>query len=310
MRLCRFELHGAEKLGVYQDETVLELKNLQQEFGLPADHRIALVDFLPGGQFHSQLQALMSEPSSSLDLVEHAHSAIKLLVPIPNPSKLLLLAGNYAKHVEERGDVAEERARTFPYVFMKPPTTTLTHPHDPIQIPKASPDQIDWELELGVVIGQRCSNVSEENALAHVAGYTIVNDITDRNFRPNPDRAERPRDKFFDWLHGKWHDTFCPMGPCVTSATEIPDPQSLAMSLRANGEVEQNASTSEMVFPVASVISFISQFVTLEPGDIISTGTPAGVGHAKARFLRPGDHVAGTIEKIGILENPVVASPA
>lgn len=310
MRLCRFEFHGTEKIGIYQDETVLELKNLQQEFGLKTDHRFTLVDFLPGGEFHSRLQTLMKESSKSLELVEHVHSEIKLLVPIPNPSKLLLLAGNYAKHVEERGDVSEERARTFPYVFMKPPSTTLTHPHGPIQIPAASPDQIDWELELAVVIGQHCSNVSEENALDYVAGYTIVNDITDRKFRPNPGRTERPRDKFFDWLHGKWHDTFCPMGPCITSATEIPDPQSLAMTLRVNGNIEQDASTSEMVFPVASVISFISQFVTLEPGDIISTGTPAGVGHAKERFLRPGDHVAGTIEKIGILENTVVASPA
>src|SRR6478736_692156 len=111
---------------------------------------------------------------------------VQLLVPLAAPPKLLFLAGNYAKHVAERGGTAAEREETFPYVFMKPPSTTLTHPGDPIEIPSASPDQIDWECELGVVIGRRCRDVTEAEALDYVAGYTVVNDVTDRKFTPNP----------------------------------------------------------------------------------------------------------------------------
>ncbi len=218
----------------------------------------------------------------------------------------MLLAGNYAKHIEEGGGRAEERARTFPYVFMKPPLTTLTNPGDPIRIPAVSPDFIDWELELGVVIGRQCKGVSEADALSYVAGYTVVNDISDRKFKPNPDRAERDKDGFFDWLHGKGHDTFCPMGPCVIPADECDDPQNLHLTLKVNGEVEQDGSTSEMVFPVAAIVEFISSYVTLEPGDIISTGTTSGVGSAKGKFLRNGDQVDASIENIGVLSNPVV----
>ena len=164
-------------------------------------------------------------------------------MPIARPPKLLLLAGNYAEHVAERGGTAAEREETFPYVFMKPPTTTLTHPGDPIVIPRVSPDHIDWECELGVVIGRRCRDVAEAEALDYVAGYTVVNDISDRKFKPNPGRKPRERDKFFDWMHGKWHDTFCPIGPCILSADAVPDPQALPLSLTVNGEVKQDATT-------------------------------------------------------------------
>ena len=188
---------------------------------------------------------------------------------------------------------------------MKPPSTTLTHPGDPIVIPGLSPDQIDWECELGVVIGRRCRDVAESEALDYVAGYTVVNDISDRGFRPNPGRKPRERDKFFDWMHGKWHDTFCPMGPCILSADAVDDPQALPIKLTVNGQVKQEATTAEMVFPVAAVVAFISRFVTLEPGDVIATGTPSGVGSATGTFLQPGDLVRATIAPIGTLENPV-----
>jgi 2-keto-4-pentenoate hydratase/2-oxohepta-3-ene-1,7-dioic acid hydratase in catechol pathway len=226
-------------------------------------------------------------------------------VPFPTPGKLLLLAGNYSKHIEEGGGKAAERAQTFPYVFMKPPATTLTNPGDPIRIPAVSPDEIDWEVELGVVIGRECRNVSEMDALDYVAGYTVINDVSDRAFHPNPGRTERPNDKFFDWQHGKWHDTFCPMGPCVTPADEIADPQKLKLQLRVNGNVEQNSTTGDMIFPVAGVVAFLSTFMTLLPGDVIATGTPDGVGKAKGKFLKAGDDVEAEIEGIGILKNPV-----
>ena len=176
----------------------------------------------------------------------------------------------------------------------------------PVVIPRVSPAAIDWELELAVVIGRLCKGVSEADALNYVAGYTVINDISNRRFKPNPQRKPRERDSFFDWLHGKWHDSFCPCGPCVATAETTGDPQSLKMQLSVTGHVHQDASTAQMIFPVAAVIEFISSFVTLEPGDIISTGTPEGVGNAKGIFLKPGDQLVARIDRIGELRSPVV----
>jgi 2-keto-4-pentenoate hydratase/2-oxohepta-3-ene-1,7-dioic acid hydratase in catechol pathway len=231
----------------------------------------------------------------------------ELLVPVPKPNKIFLLAGNYAEHVKEGGGTPAERADTFPYVFMKPPSTTLTHPNRPVVLPKAAPDGVDWELELAVIIGKRCKNVSAADAMKFVAGYTIVNDVSQRRYRPNPNRKPRERDAFFDWLHGKWFDTFCPCGPCAVSTDSVPDPQNLTLELTVNGEAKQKGSTAQMVFPVPAVIEFISKMVTLEPGDLISTGTPAGVGAPKGTFLKPGDVIRGTIQGIGTLVTPVLA---
>ncbi len=308
MRLCRFEYQENIHIGFYGDGKVYPLEQVAAEVGIETLEAKSLVELLPGGEHHRLVLDIETKVDDSiLSKTGLSHADVRLLVPIPNPSKLMLLAGNYSKHIEEGGGRSEERAKTFPYVFMKPPSTTLTHPGDPIRIPACSPDQIDWELELGVVIGRRCSQVNEEDALNYVAGYTVINDISDRAFHPNPNRSERPKDNFFDWLHGKWHDTFCPMGPCILPASEVDDPQQFQMQLKVNDQIEQDASTAEMVFPVAAIISFISSFVSLEPGDIISTGTPAGVGKAKGRFLRNGDVVEATIEKIGKLVNPVTS---
>lgn len=308
MRLCRYRMHDREEIGLYRDDTVIDIRSV----ALTVTHEswslgTELLDFLPGGHAHDEwrmLRAKLVDDDASLRAVAVPVNKVQLLAPIPGPSKILLLAGNYSKHIEEGGGKAEERAKTFPYVFMKP-ITTLTNPGDPIRIPDISPDHIDWELELGVIIGRRCHGVSEAHALDYVAGYTVVNDISDRVFRPNPGRNLRPKDSFFDWQHGKWHDTFCPMGPCVLPADDCHDPQSLKMTLKVNGEIEQDASTADMVFPVAAVVSFISSFVTLEPGDIISTGTPDGVGHAKGKYLQRGDIVEAAIDGIGVLRNPV-----
>ena len=149
--------------------------------------------------------------------------------------------------------------------------------------------------------------LSEADALDHVAGYTVINDISDRKFRPNPERKQRDKDGFFDWLHGKWHDSFCPCGPCVVSADAIADPQQLSLQLRVNGELRQDSSTASQIFPVGAVIEFISSFVTLEPGDIISTGTPDGVGNTTGTYLQPGDQIEASIGSIGTLRTPVEA---
>lgn len=309
MRLCRYQNDGVTAIGFYNDDRIIPLRTASDQLGVAAPESDSLLPLLPGGDARAQIRELESKIAGLSDSDQTTLSiscdSVKLLVPVPNPGKLLLLAGNYSKHIEEGGGRAAERAQTFPYVFMKPPSTTLTHPGDPVKIPAVSPHHIDWELELGVIIGSRCKGVSEADALRYVAGYTVVNDISDRKFKPNPDRTQREKDGFFDWLHGKWHDTFCPMGPCVLPAGDPVDPQQLHLKLRVNGNIEQDGSTAEMVFPVAAIIEFISSFVTLEPGDVISTGTTSGVGAAKGKFLKSGDTLEAEIQHIGVLRNPV-----
>lgn len=317
MRVCRFRHLGVTKIGFYGEEWIVPLdaaiRGLSAATGesifLPPTEN--LLDLLPpdGNDCDAarRLAAWLEQAPARSQSLGVPTGAVQLLVPIPRPNKLFLLAGNYAEHIQEGGGIAAERAETFPYVFMKPPTTTLTDPGEPIRIPQVSPNAIDWELELAVIIGRRCKHVSEADALDYVAGYTVINDISDRKFRPNPGRKKRDRDSFFDWLHGKWHDSFCPCGPCVMSADALPDPQTLEMKLWLNDELRQNASTAQQIFPVAAVIEFLSNLVTLEPGDIISTGTPAGVGNTTGTYIKPGDTLTAAIPVIGKLVSPVVA---
>lgn len=318
MRLCRLKRNGTAQIGLYDEQRIVPLAVAAREYSRATGKTIRLPDgddllaFLPpnGDALASvrELAAWVTAAPSDIPAADAvATASAELLVPIPRPSKILLLAGNYAEHIREGGGVAAERAETFPYVFMKPPTTTLTNAGRPIRIPRVSPGAIDWELELAVIIGKQAKGVREADALGYVAGYTIINDISNRKFKPNPGRKERPKDSFFDWQHGKWHDGFCPCGPCVTSADAIADPQALPMELMVNGQTKQKGSTGQQIFPVAAVIEFLSSFVTLEPGDIISTGTPAGVGAGTGTFLKPGDVMHGTIGSIGTLVTPVEA---
>ncbi len=315
VRVCRFTLDDEVLLGFYLDRSVIPVDAACEAYSEATGDELGLAsgdDLLellpPDGTFQEEIRTLARWIASLDPIASNAMAIpldeIKLLTPVEHPSKIVLLAGNYAKHVEERGGVAAEREETFPYLFLKP-STTLTHPHDPVVIPRVSPDHVDWECELGVVIGRVCKDVTEAEALDYVAGYTVVNDITDRKFTINPDRKTRERDKFFDWLHGKWHDTFCPMGPCLLSSEGV-DPQALRLTLKLNGAVKQDGSTGQMVFPVSALISTISRFMTLLPGDVISTGTPSGVGSASGTYLKAGDLVEASIEDIGVLSNPVV----
>ncbi len=318
MRLCRFRRQERIDLGVYDERQIVPLEAGAEAYANATHRRLAmpdsdsLLDFLPpdgaGFEQAKRLAAWVGRSAGKLPPgVAVASDEVELLVPIPRPNKLFLLAGNYASHIEEGGGAAAEQAETFPYVFMKPPSTTLSDPGSPVHIPAISPDFIDWELELAVVIGRKAKAVHEAEALNVVAGYTVVNDISNRRFRPNPDRKTREKDNFFDWLHGKWFDSFCPCGPCIASADAMDDPQSLAMKLRVNGQLKQDASSAMQIFSIAAVIEFISDIVTLEPGDIISTGTPSGVGSASGTFLRPGDRIEAEIASIGTLLSPVVA---
>ncbi len=316
MKLCRFTDGREARAGFYLDSTLVPLADAarlhrdhtRRTLALPeGDDLLAL---LPGGSHFAAARELggwLAANRSVADGVALAVDKLQLLTPIARPPKIILLAGNYNEHIKEGGGRETERAKTFPYLFQKPPTTTLNHPGAAIVIPKVSPNHIDWECELGVVMAKRCKAVKEADALGHVAGYTVVNDISDRKFRPNPSREKREKDTFFDWQHGKWHDAFCPVGPCVTSASALSDPQKLGLTLKVNGKTWQNASTAQMIFPVAAIIEFVSAIVTLEPGDIISTGTPSGVGNTTGTYLKPGDHMEATIEGIGVLRNHMVA---
>lgn len=320
MRLCRYRADGLHAaVGLYDERWIAPLAEApdwyQKVVGKPLAAPTVL-DYLVGDHVLADLNPLSDAAKAAEDLAAwltevtlhqpdalaewtYNPSNVELLLPIPTPNKLFLLAGNYTDHLVEQGYVETERRETFPHVFMKPPSTTLTASGGVVRRPTISPDYIDWELELAVVIGQRAKGIPEEEALEYVAGYCAALDITDRKFRPNPNRRERERDKFFDWLHGKWADSFLPLGPCIATPTDIPDPQALALQLRVNNTLHQDGSTEQMIFSVAAVIAFISSFVTLEPGDVICTGTPAGVGHASGTYLKRGDFIEGLISSIG-----------
>jgi len=315
MRLCRFVIEDSELVGFYEDDMIFPVEQAAEVHCQMTGEDLELppisdtLDLLPPqGAFCEEGLKLWNwlkklDPEKRLEIAVDTDE-VDLLIPVRDPRKVLLLAGNYAEHVAEQGGAAAERAETFPYVFMKPLSILNIH-RGIVLLPRISPEHIDWECELGVIIGDFCKGVTEEEALDYVAGYTVVNDITDRKFRLNPGRKPRERDKHFDWLHGKWHDTFLPVGPCVLSASDV-DPQDFRILLRVNGETKQNGTTADMIFPVAAIISTISQWVTLEPGDIIATGTPRGVGNATGTYLVHGDEIEAEIPGIGILANPVM----
>lgn len=309
MKLCRFQQDAHPRCAFYETNRILPI----DDFAAVAGQKY-LADAVRSGDLERlfpvdspswyALQDLCQELADNAGEASGlwlSRDAVTLLPPIARPAKLLLLAGNYVEHILEQGGIVAERERTFPYVFSKPASTTLVGDHAQVAIPIRSPDKIDHEVELAVIIGKTARNVSRQQALQHVAGFTVINDLSDRGFRPNPDRHERPRDKHFDWLHGKWHDGFCPCGPNMTTLDEIPDPQQLRLSLWVDGELRQDGSTAQQIFDVASVIEFISSWMTLEPGDIIATGTPSGVGNATGKFLKAGQTVVAEVAGIGRL---------
>ena len=230
---------------------------------------------------------------------------VTLLAPLPCPGKLMCLAGNYASHIEEGGGSYIGKEKMIPRFFIKP-CSSVTATEQPIRIPPST-GFADWELELAVVIGKRGRDLTPEQAEDHIMGYTVFNDISARELTFRNDLPEQEGDWFFDWLVGKWLDTFGPMGPWITTRDDIPHPDRLRMQLWHNDQLQQDANSGQMIFSPAEALSFVSQFITLEPGDILSTGTPAGVGHVKKVRLEPGDRIKGEIEGLGILENTVEA---
>ena len=232
----------------------------------------------------------------------------RLLAPLPRPAKVLALAGNYRAHRAEGGVSSPEPEQALPEVFCKP-ATSIIGPDEAIRLPGPPVVAVDYEGELGVVIGKRCTRVSAAEAMQYVGGYLCLNDVSGRKLDPGFERSPEllARARFFDWLAGKWFNTFCPIGPWLVTADEVADPMALTLLTRVNGEERQRTSTGEMIHNIVRTIAWCSTVNTLEPGDIIATGTPAGVGSASGRFLAAGDVVEVEIEGIGILRNPVSA---
>ena len=244
----------------------------------------------------STVQEVFTEARRTLDSGSDAQevlqdAAVEFGPPVPDPDKILCIGLNYADHANEAG-----LAQTEVPLFFGKYRNSLVGPTSPILLPRAS-NQIDYEGELAVIIGARCKEVTEQEALQYVAGYSVFNDVSARDLQMQTSQ----------YMAGKALDTFAPMGPGIVLASDIPNPQDLLLTTRVNGQVVQHTSTSNMIFSVAKVIAFLSSLMTLEPGDIIATGTPSGVGFKRTPplFLRDGDIVEVEIEGIGRLHNPV-----
>jgi acylpyruvate hydrolase len=285
VKLVTFEHKGQVRIGALQGDSVVDLNRAESR--LPTD----MISFLEAGDQALNLakNVVASAPAKAV----LNRSAVTLKAPIPRPGKILCLGLNYRDHAEETKSALPE----YPIIFTKYANTVIG-PGEAIMLPKVS-QQIDYEAEFGVVIGRRARNVAQAKALDHVAGYVCFNDVSARDYQR----------KTSQWTIGKTFDTFGPMGPALVTADEIADPHNLDIRLILNGEVMQSSNTRHLIFTVDYLIAELSTIMTLEPGDVISTGTPGGVGMARnpQRWLRPGDVVQVEIEGLGVLENPVVA---
>lgn len=303
MKLVTYSQHRIVSCGVLTDRGIVDIPTLWDSLDPPG----SVKEVLEGGPACLAKVAELVE----LDLDATPLDSVKLLAPIPQPGKILALAGNYAEHIKEAGMKLglsdSPRVTTVPRPFLMP-TTAVIGPGDQIPWPGYS-ETIDYELELAVIIGRKAKAVTPEQARQFIAGYTIVNDVSARTVTFTKNRAKRPWDEFYDWLNGKWADGFCPMGPFILTADEIEDVQNLDMELRVNGQVRQKANTSQMIHTVAQIISFLSHLMTLEPGDVIATGTPSGVGMATGNFLKAADRIDATIANLGTLTNTLGPRP-
>ncbi|MDG1723142.1 MAG: fumarylacetoacetate hydrolase family protein [Flavobacteriaceae bacterium] len=281
MKLIRFGAINEEKPGVLlADGTKIDVSAFGQDYD----------EAFFGSNGINKLQAWLGANQNNCPVIG---DDVRVGPPLSRPSKIVCVGLNYAKHAAESGmDIPEE-----PVLFFKA-SSAIVGPFDPIVIPKGS-EKTDWEVELAVVIGQKASYVSEADALNHIAGYVLHNDVSERAYQ-----LERSG----QWVKGKSCDTFAPIGPFIATPDEIGDPNNLNLWLKLNGEEMQNSSTSDFIFNIQHVVSYISQFMTLLPGDIISTGTPFGVGLGLTppRYLQDGDVVELGIEGLGVSKQTCV----
>jgi 2-keto-4-pentenoate hydratase/2-oxohepta-3-ene-1,7-dioic acid hydratase in catechol pathway len=296
MRVVRYEeKDGVAHLGALSERGVIPLETAARSLSMNSQHFADIENFLSGSDAARILAEKVVSNVQQSAVIPIGN--VVLRAPISRPGKIIAVGLNYRDHSAEAG--AKNLPKT-PILFAKF-TTSISGPGDPIVIPASDP-QVDYEAELAVVIGKRGKAVAAASAYEYVAGYMPLNDVTARAWQ----FADR------QWVRGKSPDTFCPIGPWLTTRDEVPDPHALSISARVNGTTVQDSDTSKMIFRIPELIEFISAGITLEPGDIIATGTPEGVGVYRKPpvFLKAGDVVEVEIEKLGILRNPVVASQA
>ncbi len=309
MRLVTFETAAnGDKLGAQVDDHIIDLALGSEAYRTATGDKIPvlpsdMMTFLGQGDaainasrkviewVSRQIEKTGRVTTVSGDPVSYDLDQVRLRAPVPRPSKILCLALNYRAHATEGNIVMPER----PYVFIKPGIWPVMGPNDKVIRPTKSQNFL-YEGELAVVIGKRCRHVSSERAYEVIAGYTVVNDMSAR------DLGKTNIPGLFDWFRAKAFDTSLPMGPCLTLKDEIADPHNLRLTVRVNGQTVQDASTAEMAFWIPELIEFISEFITLDAGDIIATGTPGGSTTA----LKAGDRVEVEITKIGVLTSIIV----
>jgi 2,4-diketo-3-deoxy-L-fuconate hydrolase len=281
MKLIRFGEPNREKPGILDGDVRLDISHLVSDY----DERFFASDGV------ASLRQQLADGSSNLPRIS---SSERLGPPISRPSKMVCIGLNFRDHAaESKMPIPAE-----PVLFLKA-TSSLVGPNDSLMIPKGA-EKVDWEVELAVVIGKKASYVSKEKASAFIAGFVLHNDYSERAFQ-----FERGG----QWVKGKSADTFAPLGPFLATADELPNPGKLGMWLKVNGQFRQKGTTANMIFDVPTLVSYVSQFMTLLPGDVISTGTPAGValGMNPPQYLRPGDVVELGIEALGSSRQDVIA---
>lgn len=304
MRLLTFRDEDGTRIGALSGDSVVDLARAATLTGEepPPELRdmLALIDAGADGLGDGlgRVSALLAGTPSAALL---PRASVDILAPIPRPRKNVFCLGrNYAEHAAEslRAIGQEVRRQEYPNVFTKA-VTTVNGPFADVPYDARVTQQLDWEVELAVVIGRGGRRIPRERALEHVWGYTVANDVTARDLQNRSG---------LQWFQGKSLDGSCPLGPWIVTADEIPDPQRLHLRLWVNGELKQDDTTASMTFDVAAIIEALSRVLTLEPGDIIATGTPAGVGFARTppEFLKPGDLMRSEIEEIGAMENRIV----
>lgn len=292
MKLASFKIAGTKRVGLVIDNSIADLSTA---LGVQSMMEI-INDF---DAIKERLARFENEATLSLD-------DVRLLAPVERPGKIICLAGNYREHITESGFVAPETTDVITQQLFLKPSSALVGNDEEILITKNNV-RVGWETELAVIIGKRGRNIPVESAFEHVFGYTIMNDVSERGLNSMlENRRQREMDRFLDWLAGKWFDTFAPCGPWIVTEEEIDDPHELEINLTINDELRQHGNTSDMIFRIPEQIAYASSIMTLEPGDIISTGTPAGAGIGGASTsLQNGDVLICEIERIGSLKNTV-----
>jgi 2-keto-4-pentenoate hydratase/2-oxohepta-3-ene-1,7-dioic acid hydratase in catechol pathway len=286
MKLARFTVNQITQIGVVHGDQVIEISKLDPSAPATIRELLAL-----GPQGRQAIAAALRNPP-----VGHKLSSVKLEAPVPDAQKYLAIGMNYQAHADEAAKAGIPIPKN--QLWFNKQVSCITGPYDPIYKPRVS-DKMDYEAELGVVIGKRCRYVAVENARSVVGGYFVANDVTARDWQ-----FQSPT-----FTLGKSFDSHGPIGPWITTDDEIEDPHALNMRLWVNGEQRQETSTGGMIYNIWQQIHHLSQVMTLEPGDLIATGTPANVGIALGKFLQPGDVVKVEIEKLGNIENKVELEP-